>query len=115
MKALLKKSCPDCTDSTISTYFHTIRSLAKLAEVNGVPLNHQWITDELLRKVKAVPKKTTSKNMAVAALKADHYDGFIVIETHLKQRPEGRPTIAGLSEQEANSRHNLDYIRTLLY
>ena len=70
MKALLKKSCPDCTDSRISTYFHTIRSLAKLAEVNGVPLNHQWITDELLRKVKAVPKKTTSKNMAVAALKA---------------------------------------------
>ena len=70
MKSLLKKSCPDCTESTISTYYHTIRSLAKLAEVNGVPLNHEWITDELLRKVKAVPKKTTSKNRAVAALKA---------------------------------------------
>ena len=70
MKSLLKKSCPDCTESTISTYYHTIRSLAKLAEVNGVPLNHEWITDELLRKVKAVPKKTTSKNLAVAALKA---------------------------------------------
>jgi len=50
----------------------------------------------------------------LAALKADGYDGFIVIETHLKQRPPGLPTIAGLSEQEANSRHNLDYIRTLL-
>ena len=69
MKSLLKKSCPDCTESTISTYYHTIRSLAKLAEVNGVPLNHEWITDELLRKVKAVPKKTTSKNLAVAAIK----------------------------------------------
>jgi len=51
----------------------------------------------------------------LSALKADSYNGYIVIETHLKQRPEGRPTIAGLSEQEANSRHNLDYIRTLLY
>lgn len=51
----------------------------------------------------------------LSALKADSYNGYIVIETHLKQRPEGRPTIASLSEQEANSRHNLDYIRTLLY
>lgn len=50
----------------------------------------------------------------LAALQRDGYDGYIVIETHLKQRPKHLPTRAGLSEQEANSRHNLDYIRTLL-
>ena len=50
----------------------------------------------------------------LAALKADHYDGFIVIETHLKQRPAGLDLYAGLDEQESNSRHNLDYVRSLL-
>ena len=50
----------------------------------------------------------------LSALKTDGYDGYIVIETHLKQRPEHLPAIAGLTEQEANSRHNLDYVRTLL-
>lgn len=50
----------------------------------------------------------------LAALKSDDYQGFAVIETHLKQRPEGSPVIDGLTDLEANSRHNLDYVRSLL-
>lgn len=50
----------------------------------------------------------------LAALKADNYDGFIVIETHLKQRPAGLDLFAGLDAQESNTRHNLNYVRSLL-
>ena len=70
MRALLQKSCKTCTKSSIETYFYTIRGLAKLAGLEEIPLEHQWINERLFERVKAMPKTTSSKNMAVAALKA---------------------------------------------
>jgi sugar phosphate isomerase/epimerase len=49
-----------------------------------------------------------------AALVADGYDGFVVIETHLKQRPDDLAPTDGLDDLENNSLHNLNYLRTHL-
>ena len=70
MKALLQESCKSCTASSIDTYYYTIRSLAKLVGKDDVPLQDKWIDDTLFERVKHQPKTTSSKNLAVAALKA---------------------------------------------
>ena len=62
MRALLQKSCKTCTASSIDTY--------KLVGLEEVPLDHRWINDKLFERVKLQPKTTSSKNLAVAALKA---------------------------------------------
>ncbi len=49
----------------------------------------------------------------LSALAAAGYHGYIVIETHLKQRPEGLALLAGLDALASNSRHNLDYLRRI--
>ena len=50
----------------------------------------------------------------LAALAADNYDGFIAIETPLKERPRGLYLHEGLAALESHTRHNLDYVRALL-
>ena len=35
MKALLQKSCKECTQSSIQTYFYNIKALAKMGLGNG--------------------------------------------------------------------------------
>jgi sugar phosphate isomerase/epimerase len=47
-----------------------------------------------------------------AALAADGYASYAVIETHLKTAPEHLPPLPGLTPLESNSKRNLDYIRT---
>jgi sugar phosphate isomerase/epimerase len=49
----------------------------------------------------------------LAALEADGYEGYIAIETHLKQRPAGLALLPGLDALESNSRHNLEYLRRI--
>ncbi|MBT4504073.1 MAG: sugar phosphate isomerase/epimerase, partial [Gemmatimonadetes bacterium] len=50
-----------------------------------------------------------------AALKRDQYDGFVVIETHLRISPDEFAVVDDdLDALEANSRRNLDYLRTLV-
>ena len=75
MKALLQKSCKECTASSIETYYWTIKSLAKLAGLQDVPTNARWITAELLQRVKLQKSLTRSKNLAVAGIKALHAYG----------------------------------------
>ena len=70
MRALLQKSCKSCTASSIETYYYTIRGLAKLVGLDEIPLNPNWINEKLFERVKLQPKTTSSKNLAVAALKA---------------------------------------------
>ena len=70
MRALLQKSCKQCTASSIETYYWTIKSLAKLAELADVPTHSKWINDALLQKVKKQKPLTQSKNLAVAGIKA---------------------------------------------
>lgn len=47
----------------------------------------------------------------LAALKEDGYDGYLVIETHLKTAPAGFAGAADLTPLEANTRRNLEYLR----
>ena len=70
MRALLQKSCKSCTASSIETYYYTIRSLAKLVGRDEVPLDDRWINDTMFERVTNQPKITSSKNLAVAAIKA---------------------------------------------
>ena len=69
MKALLQKSCKDCTKSSIETYFYTIKGLAKLAGLSEIPTHPRWINDALLQKVKG-KSLVSIKNLALAGLKA---------------------------------------------
>ena len=48
------------------------------------------------------------------ALKEDGYLGYLVVETHLKDRPIGREMIEGLNALESNSFDNLRFVRERL-
>lgn len=48
----------------------------------------------------------------LAALQADGYDGYAVIETHLRSAPDHLPPLPGLTPLESNTKRNLDYLRT---
>ena len=50
----------------------------------------------------------------LAALEADQYAGYLVVETHVKKRPPGLQMRDGLDGLESNSLDNLDYIRAHL-
>jgi len=51
----------------------------------------------------------------LAALQRDQYDGFVVIETHLRISPDEFAVVDDdLDALEANSRRNLDYLRSLV-
>ena len=65
MKALLQKSCTECTASSIETYFYNIKALAKAGGHDSVP----WINDALLQKLKKLPLMRF-KNLTIAAIKA---------------------------------------------
>ena len=85
MRALLQKSCKDCTASSINTYFYNIKALAKLADHTDIPTHARWINDALLQKVKKLPLMKT-KNLTIAAIKAlKAYGATKKIESWSKQ------------------------------
>ena len=69
MKALLQKSCKECTKSSIQTYFYNIKALAKVGGHSTIPAHSRWINDALLRKLKKLPLMRF-KNLTIAAVKA---------------------------------------------
>ena len=69
MLAKLKKSCPDCTESSQKTYLKSIRALSKLAGNDEVPATHRWINKPLLAKIKKRPL-VQYKRFAIAGVKA---------------------------------------------
>lgn len=48
----------------------------------------------------------------LAALQADGYDGYAVIETHLKSAPDHLPPLPGLTPLESNTKRNLDCLKS---
>ena len=49
------------------------------------------------------------------ALARDGFEGFVVIETHLRELPEGTdPAAPDLSPQESNTWRNLEFVRALM-
>ena len=69
MEALLKKSCPHCTESSIKTYTVNVRALAKEAGLQKPPAHAKWLTQKLLNKIKAKPVNQY-KRLAIAGVKA---------------------------------------------
>ena len=69
MEALLRKSCPQCTVSSIKTYAQNVKALAKLAGLDGAPTHARWITGKLLAQIKERPLNQY-KRFAIAGVKA---------------------------------------------
>ena len=69
MEALLRKSCPQCTVSSIKTYAQNVKALAKLAGFDEAPTHARWITGKLLAQIKERPLNQY-KRFAIAGVKA---------------------------------------------
>lgn len=69
MEALLRKSCPNCTTSSIKTYAANIKGLAKVAGLGAVPTNAKWLTGKLLATIKEKPLNQY-KRLAITGVKA---------------------------------------------
>ena len=69
MEALLRKSCPQCTESSIKTYTVNVRALAKEAGFADPPTHAKWLTKKLLSKIKSKPTNQY-KRLAIAGVKA---------------------------------------------
>ena len=69
MEALLRKSCPHCTESSIKTYTVNVRALAKEAGLAEPPTHAKWLTKKLLNKIKSKPINQY-KRLAIAGVKA---------------------------------------------
>ena len=70
MKARLRKTCKNCTDSSLQTYYYNIKALAKLGGHDEVPNNHKWVNASLLAKARKTLPLMKFKNMTIAANKA---------------------------------------------
>jgi len=69
MKALLQKTCPTCTKSSIETYYYNIKALSKIAGYDEPPKHGRWINKQLLAKIRKL-KLMKFKNMTIAGIKA---------------------------------------------
>ncbi len=69
MEELLRKSCPNCTTSSIKTYAANIKGLAKVAGLGAVPTNAKWLTGKLLATIKERPLNQY-KRLAITGVKA---------------------------------------------
>ena len=69
MEELLRKSCPNCTASSIKTYAQNVKGLAKVAGLGAVPTNAKWITGKLLETIKSKPLNQY-KRLAITGVKA---------------------------------------------
>ena len=68
MEELLRKSCPNCTTSSIKTYAANIKGLA-VAGLGAVPTNAKWLTGKLLATIKERPLNQY-KRLAITGVKA---------------------------------------------
>jgi len=69
MEALIRKSCPHCTESSIKTYVVNVRALAREAGLEKPPTHAKWLTAKLLSRIKAKPINQF-KRLAIAGVKA---------------------------------------------
>ena len=69
MEELLRKSCPNCTASSIKTYAANIKGLAKVAGLSVVPTNAKWLTGKLLATIKERPLNQY-KRLSITGVKA---------------------------------------------
>ena len=63
---------------------------------------------------RSITAKFGGADALAAALEADQYAGYLVVETHVKKRPPGLQMRDGLDGLESNSLDNLDCLRTHL-
>ena len=55
MLALLKKTCPTCTESSQRTYYQSILALSRFAGHDEIPKGPKWLNAALLGKLKKLP------------------------------------------------------------
>ena len=67
--ALLKKACPRCKDSSVRTYWASVKALARIAGHENVPTSAGWLNEKLLTRVRAMPLNRF-KRFAAAGVKA---------------------------------------------
>ena len=68
--SLLKKTCKNCTKSTLKTYLTNIRRLYRLQFEGDVPMNAKWLaSDALFKKYRNQPLKVR-RHLGTAAIKA---------------------------------------------
>ena len=99
MKALLQKSCKECTQSSIQTYFYNIKALAKVGGHTSIPTHSRWINDALLKKIKKLPLMRF-KNLSIAAVKALKAYG-----TDGTKREKWSKEMSGATERYAKQRN----------
>ena len=63
----LKLKCKHCTEASIKVYFRNIKRLAKLADLDEIPLNTKWL-DKVFDKYKKLPLKVR-RHLSIAAIK----------------------------------------------
>jgi hypothetical protein len=80
-KAMMKKVCPDCTESTVLVYVRNLFRLARLIGHEELPASGTWLSDKKLYKEFEKQKLNTRRLLAVAAVKGTKMYG-------LKQNPD---------------------------
>ena len=69
MLALLKKSCPTCTESSQRTYYQSILALSRFAGHEEIPKGAKWLSPALLAKLRKLPLQRY-KRFAIGGVKA---------------------------------------------
>ena len=68
-EALLRAACPKCTEGSIRTYTFNIRSLARMAGHETIPMHSRWVNKALLEQVGKL-SLGQQKKFTVAGVKA---------------------------------------------
>jgi len=68
-EVLLRHACSNCTEGSIRTYTYNVRSLARMAGFETIPMHSRWLTKALLEKVSKLTLGQ-QKKFTVAGVKA---------------------------------------------
>ena len=71
--ALLKKACTNCKPSSIKTYWANIQSLARVAGRDAIPSGASWLSDALLKRVRAMPLNQFKRHTTAGVKAAQMY------------------------------------------
>ena len=72
--SLLKKVCTKCKPSSIKTYWANIQSLARVAGRDAIPSGASWLSDALLKRVRAMPLNQFKRHTTAGVKAAQMYN-----------------------------------------
>ena len=71
--SLLKKACTKCKPSSIKTYWANIQILARVAGRDAIPSGASWLSDALLKRVRAMPLNQFKRHTTAGVKAAQMY------------------------------------------